>query len=118
MVRYYFGSSEKGRPFAGVNGSFGMYFGNSKNVSSSGSSSETTYKPKGEWSVSATGGYEVFLTPNIGLYGTIGVTYGGSKTDYEYVPSSGTGYTYTSDYKSWSVPVSVGLQVHLAPRAK
>ncbi len=118
MVRYYFGSSENGRPFAGVNGSFGMYFGNSKSVSSSGSSSETTYKPKGDWSVSATGGYEVFLTPNIGLYATIGVTYGGSKTDYEYVPSSGTGYTYTSDYNSWSVPVNVGLQVHLTPRAK
>ena len=117
MARYYFGSSEKGRPFAGVNGQFGMYFGNSKSLSSSGSSSETKYKPKGDWSVSANGGYEVFLSPNVGLYGSIGVTYGGSKTEYEYSPSTGSGYTYTSEYKSWSFPIYVGLQIHLTPKA-
>jgi hypothetical protein len=117
-VRYYFGNSEKGRPFAEVAGSFGMYFGNSKSSSSSGNSSETITKPKGDWDAGIYGGYEVFLNSNIGLYGSIGVSYGKDKSDYEYTPDPGTGYTYTSNYRSVYVPVSFGLLIHLVPKEK
>jgi hypothetical protein len=117
FARYYFGGSSKGMPFAQVNFQYGVYAGKSTSESSSGSSSETKTKPKGDWNAGLTFGYEHFISPYLGFYGSLGVNYGKSKTDYDYKPSSGTGYTYTSEYSRWYVPVSVGLQVHLPSKA-
>jgi hypothetical protein len=112
-ARYYFGGGEKGMPFAQVNAQYGIYGGKSKSSSSSGSSSETTTKPKGDWNAGLSFGYEHFVSQYIGLYASVGVNYGKSKTDYEYKPSTGTGYTYTSEYSRWNIPVNVGLQIHI-----
>jgi hypothetical protein len=116
-ARMYFGGSEKGMPFAQINAQYGIYAGKSKSTTSSGSSSETTTKPKGDWNAGMSFGYEHFVTPNVGFYGSIGFNYGKSKTTYEYRPSSGTGYDYTSEYNRFYVPVNVGLQIHLLPKA-
>ncbi len=113
MARYYFGKSTSGKPFAQLNAQYGVYGGKSKSSTSSGSSSETTTKPKGDYNFGATFGYEYFVSKYVGLYASVGVNYGMSKTDYEYEPSTGTGYTYTSTYSRVYVPVNVGLQVHL-----
>jgi hypothetical protein len=117
-ARYYFSGSSKGMPFAQANLQYGIYGGNSKSTSSGGSSSETKTKPKGDWNAGVSFGYEQFVTKNIGIYGSIGFNYGSSKTDYEYKPSTGTGYTYTSEYSRLYVPVNIGLQVHIAGKVK
>jgi len=113
MARYYFGGSPKGMPFAQVNGQFGIYGGKSTSSTSTGSSSETKTKPKGDWNAGLSFGYEHFITPNVGLFAMVGFNYGKSKTTYEYRPSTGTGYDYTSEYSRFYIPVNVGLQVHI-----
>ena len=118
LARYYFGGSSKGMPFAQVNFQYGIYGGKSESKTSSGASSETTTKPKGDWNAGAAFGYEHFITPNIGFYGSIGFNYGSSKTEYEYRPSTGTGYDYTSEYSRFYIPVNVGLQVHILGKKK
>lgn len=118
LARYYFGGSPKGMPFAQVNLQYGIYGGKSESKTSSGSSSETKTKPKGDWNAGASFGYEHFITPNVGFYGSIGFNYGHSKTQYEYRPSSGNGYDYTSDYSRFYIPVNVGLQIHILGKKK
>jgi hypothetical protein len=118
MARYYFGGSEKGMPFAQANVQYGIYGGKSESKISSGSSSETTTKPKGDWNAGVSFGYEHFITPSVGFYGSLGFNYGKSKTQYEYRPSTGTGYDYTSEYSRFYIPVSVGLQVHILGKSK
>ena len=118
LARYYFGGSSKGMPFAQVNFQIGIYGGKSESKTSTGSSSETTTNPKGDWNAGLSFGYEHFITPNVGLYGTIGFNYGKSKTMYEYRPSTGTGYDYTSEYSRFYIPVNVGLQVHILGKGK
>jgi hypothetical protein len=113
LARYYFGGSPKGMPFAQVNMQYGIYGGKSESKTSGGSSSETTTKPKGDWNAGVSFGYEHFVTQNIGFYGSIGFNYGKSKTVYEYKPSTGNGYDYTSEYSRFYIPVNVGLQVHI-----
>jgi Protein of unknown function (DUF3575) len=113
FARYYFGGSPKGMPFAQVNFNYGIYGGNSESKVSTGSSSETKTKPKGDWNTGLTFGYEHFVTSNIGLFASIGFNYGKSKTLYEYRPSTGSGYDYTSEYSRFYIPVNVGLQVHI-----
>jgi hypothetical protein len=105
-------------PFAQVNFQYGIYGGKSESKTSSGASSETTTKPKGDWNAGAAFGYEHFITPNIGFYGSIGFNYGSSKTEYQYRPSTGTGYDYTSEYSRFYIPVNVGLQVHILGKKK
>lgn len=114
LARYYFGGSNKGKPFAQVNFQYGIAGGKSKSESSGGSSSETTTKPKGDWNTGLSFGYEHFFNASVGLYASVGFNYGKSKTSYEYRPSTGSGYDYTSDYSRFYIPVNVGLQVHLA----
>ena len=114
LARYYFGGSNKGKPFAQVNFQYGIAGGKSKSESSGGSSSETTTKPKGDWNTGLSFGYEHFFNARVGLYASVGFNYGKSKTSYEYRPSTGSGYDYTSDYSRFYIPVNVGLQVHLA----
>ncbi len=114
FARYYFSGSEKGKPFTEVDLSYGFYPSKSKSTSSGGSSSETTSKPKANYSAGVKFGYEQFLTKNIGLYGAFGFTYTNSKSEYDYKPSTGSGYIYTQTSKGWSIPVVVGFQVHLA----
>lgn len=116
MLRYYFGGSEKGMPFAQFNGQIGISGGKSTSTSTS-SSSETTYKPKGDWNVGVQLGYEHFISEYVGCYASVGVNYGKSKTVYEYRPSTGTGYDYTSSYSRFYIPVNFGLQVHLPSKA-
>ncbi|MBK6825428.1 MAG: outer membrane beta-barrel protein [Chitinophagaceae bacterium] len=118
LARYYFGGSSKGMPFAQVNIQYGIYGGKSESKTSTGASSETTTKPKGDWNAGLSFGYEHFITPNVGFYGSIGFNYGKSKTLYEYRPSTGTGYDYTSEYSRFYIPVNVGLQVHILGEKK
>lgn len=113
MARYYFTNSTSGKPYGQFNAQYGISGGKSESSTSTGASSETTTKPKGDWNVGLSFGYEYFITPNVGLFASIGVNYGESKTDYEYRPSSSPGYDYTSEYSRVYVPVSVGLQIHL-----
>lgn len=113
LARYYFGGSSAGMPFAQVNFQYGIYGGKSESKTSGGSSSETTTKPKGDWNGGLSFGYEHFITSSVGFYGSIGFNYGSSKTMYEYRPSTGTGYDYTSEYSRFYIPVNVGLQVHI-----
>ncbi|MBL0144650.1 MAG: hypothetical protein IPP48_01690 [Chitinophagaceae bacterium] len=103
-ARYYFGGSSKGMPFAQANFQIGIYGGKSTSSSSSGSSSETTTKPKGDWNGGLTFGYEHFISSYVGFYGSLGINYGKSKTTYEYRPSTGTGYDYTSEYSRFYIP--------------
>lgn len=118
LARYYFGGSPKGMPFAQLNVQYGIYGGKSESKTSTGASSETTTKPKGDWNAGLSFGYEHFVTPNVGLYGSIGFNYGKSKTTYEYRPSTGSGYDYTSEYSRFYIPVNVGLQVHILGKKK
>lgn len=115
-ARYYFGGSDKGMPFVQANVQLGIYSGKSTNTPSSGTGSETKTKPKGDWNAGLSFGYEHFINEYIGFYGSIGVNYGKSKTDYDYKPSTGTGYIYSSEYSRFYIPVSVGLQIHLGAR--
>jgi hypothetical protein len=112
-ARYYFGGSEKGMPFVDASIKYGIYGGTSTSTSSTGSGSETKTKPKGDFDAGLNIGYEHFISEYIGIYGSVGLSYGKSKTDYDYKPSTGTGYTYTSEYSSLYVPVVLGLQVHI-----
>lgn len=113
LARYYFGGSSKGMPFAQLNIQYGISGGKSESKTSTGASSETTTKPKGDWNAGLSFGYEHFITSNVGFFGSIGFNYGKSKTMYEYRPSTGTGYDYTSEYSRFYIPVNVGLQVHI-----
>lgn len=117
MARYYFGGSPKGMPFAQFNFQFGIAGGTSNSKSGS-ATSETKTKPKGDWNTGLSFGYEHFVTPNVGLYGSIGFNYGKSKTLYEYRPSTSSGYDYTSEYSRFYIPVNVGLQVHILGKKK
>jgi hypothetical protein len=117
-ARLYFGGSAKGMPFVQANAQYGFYGGTSTSKTSGGSSSETTTKPKGDWNAGLAFGYEHMITPNVGFYGSLGFNYGKSKTTYEYRPSTGTGYDYTSDYSRFYIPVNVGLQVHILGKKK
>ncbi|HRG93783.1 MAG TPA: outer membrane beta-barrel protein, partial [Chitinophagaceae bacterium] len=62
LARYYFGGSPKGMPFAQLNVQYGIYGGKSESKTSSGASSETTTKPKGDWNAGLSFGYEHFVT--------------------------------------------------------
>lgn len=118
FARYYFGGSSKGMPFAQINVQYGVYGGTSKSTTSGGSSSETKTKPKGDWNAGGFFGYEHFVGKYLGIYGSIGFNYGKSKTLYEYRPSTGSGYDYTSEYSRWYIPVNVGIQVHCPSKGK
>lgn len=118
LARYYFGVSEKGAPFIQANFQIGIALGNSKSSTSTGASSETKTKPKGDWNAGLAIGYEHFITPAIGLYGSIGFNYGKSTTEYEYRPSTSTGYDYKSSYSRFYIPVNLGLQVHIPGSGK
>ncbi|RZM19502.1 MAG: hypothetical protein EOO88_37870 [Pedobacter sp.] len=118
FARYYFGTGTKGAPFVQGNFQLGTSGGKSESQTSSGASSETTTKPKGDWNAGVVVGYEHFVTPNIGLFGSFGLNYGKSKTSYEYRPSTGVGYDYTSEYSRFLIPVNIGLQVHILGRQK
>ncbi|MBL7886517.1 MAG: DUF3575 domain-containing protein [Flavobacterium sp.] len=113
FARYYFGKSTSGKPFAQLNAQYGVYGGKSESSTSTGSGSQTTTKPKGDYNFGATFGYEYFISKYVGLYASLGLNYGKSKTEYEYEPTTGTGYNYTSTYSRIYVPVNFGLQVHL-----
>jgi Outer membrane protein beta-barrel domain len=118
LARYYFGGSPKGMPFAQANFQIGFSGGKSESETSLGSSSETKTKPKSDWNAGLAIGYEHFITPNVGLYASVGFNYGKSKYDYEYRPSTGPGYDYTSEYSRFYIPVNVGLQVHILGKNK
>jgi hypothetical protein len=118
LARYYFGGSPKGMPYAQVNFQIGISGGKSESSTSTGASSETTTNPKGDWNAGVAFGYEHFVTPNVGIFGSIGFNYGKSKTEYEYRPSTSTGYDYTSEYSRFYIPVNVGIQVHILGKKK
>jgi hypothetical protein len=118
FARYYFGGSNKGMPFVQANVQYGIAGGKNTNETSTGSSSETKTKPKGDWNTGLSFGYEHFISSYLGFFGSLGVSYGKTKTKYDYKPSTGTGYSYTSEYSRWYIPVSVGLQVHLPSKTR
>jgi len=113
FARYYMSGSGKGRAFVHLNAQYGLASGNSKSETSTGASSKTTTKPQHDWNAGVALGYEVFLSSWVGAYGSIGVNYGSSETTYEYRPSTGAGYDYTSKYNRTYYPLNVGFQVHL-----
>ncbi len=100
-------------PYAQINFQYGISSGKSESHTSTGASSETTTHPKGDWNTGVTFGYEHFVTPNVGIFGSIGFNYGKNKTEYQYRPSTGSGYDYTSEYSRFYIPVNVGIQVHI-----
>lgn len=118
LARYYFGGSSKGMPFAQANFQYGISGGKSESKTSSGASSETKTKPKGDWNGGLAFGYEHFVNKSVGFYASIGFNYGKSTTEYEYRPSNSTGYDYKSEYSRFYIPVNVGLQLHLACKKK
>lgn len=118
LARYYFGGSAKGKPFGQVNFQIGIGGGKSESTTSTGASSETKTKPKGDWNAGLAFGYEHFVTSNVGLFASVGFNYGKSKTSYEYRPSTGSGYDYTSEYSRFYIPVNVGIQVHILGKGK
>lgn len=113
MARYYFTKSTSGKPYVQGNFQIGISGGKSESETSTGASSETTTHPKGDWNAGVSFGYEYFISSYVGLYASVGFNYGSSKTEYEYRPSTGSGYDYTSEYSRFYIPVNVGLQVHL-----
>lgn len=113
FARYYFGNSSEGKPFVHVNAQYGLGKGKSESSSSSGSSSETNSHYKTDWNAGLAVGYEYFLSEYIGVYATLGIQYSQNITIYEYEPSTGSGYDYTSDYSRFNVPLNIGLQIHL-----
>ncbi len=118
-ARYYFKGSDKAKPFVQVNAGLGI--SPSKNTytsSTPASNAVSTTKSKGNYNAGATFGYEQFITKTIGLAFTLGVNYSSNKSTTDYKPSTGTGYSYTSTYKYWSVPFGVALQIHLPKNAK
>lgn len=118
LARYYFGGSPKGYPFVQANFQIGFSGGKSESKTSTGASSETTTHPKGDWNAGVAVGYEHFVTPNIGVFGSIGFNYGKSTTEYEYRPSTNNGYDYKSEYSRFYIPVNVGIQVHILKGTK
>ena len=84
-----------GYAFAQLNIQYGISGGKSESKTSTGASSETTTKPKGDWNA----GLSLLRTFHHfqWAFGSIGFNYGKSKTMYEYRPSTGTGY----DYNQW-----------------
>lgn len=118
MVRYYFGNSDKAKPFVQVDGSIGFYPYKTTSSSSGGSSSETTGKPKGTYNAGLSFGYEQFVSDHVGLYISLGVNYMSDKITYDYKPTPGTGYSYTITNKKILVPINVGFQFHLPGKDK
>jgi hypothetical protein len=118
FARLYFGGSSKGMPFAQIGLQYGFYGGKSKSTTSGGSSSETTTKPNYDYQGGLTFGYEQFISKYLGIYGSFGLNYGKSKTTYEYRPSTGNGYDYTSEYGRFYIPISLGVQVHMPSKNK
>ncbi|MBL7811285.1 MAG: hypothetical protein JNL57_03590 [Bacteroidetes bacterium] len=113
FARYYFGGAGKGQPFVHASYQMGVAGSNSISRTSTGASSETKAKPKSNNSTSFGAGYEQFLSSMVGVFFMVNYNISNSKTTYEYRPSSGTGYDYTSSYKSTNIGFSIGLQIHL-----
>lgn len=118
FARKYFSGSATGKPFVQLGVQYGIAGGKSTSKTSTGSSSETTTKPKYDFNGGLSVGYEQFLSKTLGFYFSIGFNYGKSKTTYEYRPSTGTGYDYSSEYSRFYVPVNVGLQAHIGKKGK
>lgn len=118
MFRAYFGSGKKSKPFAEIGISGALYPSNSKNKSSTGSSSETITKSKYNRSAFIKIGYEHFVNKYLGIYGSVGFEYNGNETTNDYKPSAGGGYNYTTTNKGWSTPVNMGFQIHLPKKKK
>ncbi len=118
MARFYFGGGEKGKPFAEVGVQSGVYGGKSKSETSTGASSQTTTIPKFDRSAVLRLGFEHFFSSWVGMFGSIGLQFSSSETKYEYRPSTGTGYDYTSSYKNIYTPITLGLQIHCPGKKK
>lgn len=113
-ARYYFGGNDNGKLFAQAKVGFGMSTSKSSSSTSGVSTSESKSNPNGgNWDAGLSIGYEHFFGEYLGLFGSLGVTYNKFKTEYEYTPSSGTGYSYTSETSRIYVPLNFGLLVHI-----
>lgn len=112
-ARYYFVKGQKMSPYAQVEASVGLYPSKSESVSSTGSSSTTKSNSSLSWDSGVKLGFEYFISDYVGINVFTGFSYSVSNTEYDYTPSSGNGYSYTSDYKRWNIPVGLGLQIHL-----
>jgi hypothetical protein len=111
MARYYFGGNDHGKLFTQFDFQYGI--SSEKDKDKNNFNSETTSSSKNNWKTGLSIGYEYFFNPNVGIYGSLGVNYSQGKTEYDYMPSIGTGYTETVNYSRLHIPVQVGLQVHL-----
>lgn len=115
MARYYFGGSDKCRPFTQFDFQLGMSGGKEKEETSFGAgiNGETTTTSKNSWKTGLSVGYEYLFTPNVGIYGSLGFNYEKGKTTYEYRPDNNPGFDETNEYSRFYIPVNVGLQVHI-----
>lgn len=118
LARYYFGGSSKGMPFAQVNFQIGINNYKSTNGANTANYTVTKGKTKEDWNAGLSVGYEHFITKNTGLYGSFGFNYGKKKIVYKSEPVSGGGLVLTDKESKFSIPVNIGLQVHLAGKAK
>lgn len=117
FARYYFVKGQKMSPYVELGGGIDFYPSKSESISSTGSSSTTKTKNPLGWNAGPKLGFEYFISEYVGLNVSAGVNYGASSTTYEYRPSSGTGYDYTSDYNRLYVPINFGLQIHLPSKS-
>lgn len=114
LLRYYMGKAKQGKLFAQVNALYGVFVTQGEAKTSMGSWSETTTKPNTDWNAGVTLGYEYFLNSHIGLYGSLGLVYGKSKSTTTYSPSKGDGYSYISEASTLHIPLQIGFQVHIS----
>lgn len=117
MLRYYFVKNQKWAPYGQADFAYNFYPSKSESTSTSGSSSTTDTKSKSNWNAGVRFGLEYFLSNYVGLQIYTGVSFSNSVYEADYTPSSGTGYSYTSTNKGWSVPLGVGLQIHLPSKS-
>lgn len=116
LARYYFGSSSRGMPFVQLNAEYGFYAGKSENTRENKVNTSKT-RPRPQLEFAASGGYEAFISDQVGLFITAGVYYNYNKSEYEYIPATGEGYISKGTDSRWNFPLRVGLQLHFPPKS-
>ena len=111
FVRYYFKGNVSAKPFIEANASFAFEPTRSKS-----GSSEFRTTPKGSYGAGLIVGYEHFINKTAGVVVSSGVSYSYRKTENEFKARTGFGditQTTTEITKAWTVPLTVGLEIHL-----
>ncbi len=114
VARYYFGGSNKGKPFTEALFQINIFDKSTLNYSSetNGIYNEITEKIKNSWTSGIAVGYEHFLNNTIGVFATIGFTY--SKYNFVLHQTSLNNPSYSGNRKQSviSLPINVGAAIH------